>query len=600
MELRYHERPVGRRESIRPAIGRRTAMPNEAPIDEARARDVALLLVAEAVPLYFAYCDREERYRFVSDAYAARFGRRAQEIIGKCIWEVVGDSAYQAFRAYVDRALAGEAVEFEMEVPYEAFGGRIVHAAYVPHRSGDGTVEGFAAVISDLTERRRAERAAFESRDILETVNRVGQAVAAELNLESVVQTVLDAATQLTGAEFGAFFYNRIDEQGEAYTLYSLSGAPREAFATFPMPRNTALFGPTFRGEGVVRCDDVTKDPRYGQNAPYYGKPAGHLPVTSYLAIPVISRSGEILGGLFFGHSKPGVFTEQSERLIVGLAAQAAVAVDNARLFEAEQRARADAEAANRAKDEFLSVVSHELRTPLNSILGWTRVLGTDKTGQRTARAIESIARSVRTQTRLIEDLLDVSRIASRQLRLESRPVDLEGIVRSAVEEIRPEAETKGVSLELALGTPTFVVGDADRLLQIASNLLGNAVKFTPAAGRIEVRLEREAGEARLVVSDNGRGIAPDFLPLVFEPFRQAESVANRREGGLGLGLAITRHLVELHGGRIHVESPGEDAGSIFAVSLPLASQSASGARGSANPGKEQPTTREPSAQRSE
>jgi PAS domain S-box-containing protein len=575
-------------------------MPSEAPIDEARARDVALLLVAEAVPLYFAYCDREERYRFVSDAYAARFGRRAQEIIGKRIWEVVGDSAYEAFRAYVDRALAGEAIEFEMEVPYEAVGGRIVHAAYVPHRNGDGSVQGFAAVISDLTERRRAERAAFESRDILETVNRVGQAVAAELNLESVVQTVLDAATQLTGAEFGAFFYNRIDEQGEAYTLYSLSGAPREAFSTFPMPRNTALFGPTFRGEGVVRCDDVTKDPRYGKNAPYHGKPAGHLPVTSYLAIPVISRSGEILGGLFFGHSRPGVFTEQSERLIVGLAAQAAVAVDNARLFEAERRARADAEAANRAKDEFLSVVSHELRTPLNSILGWARVLGTDKTGQRTARAIESIARSVRTQTRLIEDLLDVSRIASRQLRLESRPVDLEGIVRSAVEEIRPEAETKGVSLELALGTPTYVVGDADRLLQIASNLLGNAVKFTPAAGRIEVRLEWAAGEARLVVSDNGRGIAPDFLPLVFEPFRQAESVANRREGGLGLGLAITRHLVELHGGRIHVESPGEDAGSIFMVFLPLASEPASGARGSANPGEEQPTARGPSARRPE
>lgn len=551
-------------------------MSNEAPIDEAEAREVALQLIAESVPLYFAYCDAERRYRFVSEAYAARFGVRPQEVIGKRVRDVVGESAYESFRGYVDRVLAGEPVEFEVEIPYDAFGVRIMHASYVPHRNGDGRVTGFAAVISDLTERRRAEIAVAESHDILEIVNRVGRVVAAELNLDDVVQTVLDAATQLVGAEFGAFFYNRVDEQGEAYTLYALSGVPREAFARFPMPRNTALFGPTFRGEGVVRSDDVTKDERYGKNAPYYGKPEGHLPVTSYLAIPVVSRSGEILGGLFFGHSRAGVFTEQSERLLVGLAAQAAVAIDNARLFEAEQRARAEAEAANRAKDEFLSVVSHELRTPLNSILGWARVLSADKTGQRTARAIESIERSVRAQTRLIEDLLDVSRIASRQLRLESRTVDLCGLVRSAVEEIRPEAEAKGVHVELSDGHgPALVAGDPDRLLQIVSNLLGNAVKFTAAAGRIDVRMDQTAVEACVVVSDDGRGITADFLPYVFEPFRQAESVASRREGGLGLGLAITRHLVELHGGRIHVESPGADAGSIFVVSLPLASPAA-------------------------
>jgi PAS domain S-box-containing protein len=518
----------------------------------------------------------------VSDAYAARFGVGPEAILGKLIWEVVGESAYEAFREHVDRALAGETVEVEMEIPYEAFGDRIMYVAYVPHRTADGIVAGFAAVVSDQTERRRAEIAVAESRDVLETVNRVGQVVAAELNLESVVQTVLDAATQLVGAEFGAFFYNRVDDQGEAYTLYTLSGVPREAFSSFPMPRNTALFGPTFRGEGVVRCDDVTKDPRYGKNPPYNGKPAGHLPVTSYLALPVVSRSGEIVGGLFFGHSAAGVFTEQSERLVVGLAAQAAVAVDNARLFEAERQARADAEAANRAKDEFLSVVSHELRTPLNSILGWARVLENDKTGQRTARALESIARSVRAQTRLIEDLLDVSRIASRQLRLESRSVELGGLVRSSVEEIRPEAEGKSMQIELSAETSeACVVGDPDRLLQIIRNLLGNAVKFTPAGGRVAVRLEQSGDDVRLVVSDDGRGISSEFLPFVFEPFRQADSVTSRREGGLGLGLAITRHLVELHGGRIHVESPGEDAGSTFVVSFPLAAPAAE--RGGAN-----------------
>ena len=155
-----------------------------------------------------------------------------------------------------------------------------------------------------------------------------------------------DESTRLCGAQFGAFFYKVIGDRGEAYTLYTLSGVPREAFARFPMPRNTALFGPTFQGEGVVRLDDVTQDPRYGKSGPYYGMPEGHLPVRSYLALPVLSRTGEVLGGLFFGHAEAGVFTARHERLLVGIAGQAAVAIDNARLY---QRTQASAERLNLA-----------------------------------------------------------------------------------------------------------------------------------------------------------------------------------------------------------------------------------------------------------
>ena len=172
----------------------------------------------------------------------------------------------------------------------------------------------------------------------LEILNRTCVAVAGELDLERLVQAVTDAGVELSQAQFGAFFYNVIREDGETYTLCAFSGAPHEAFASFPMPRNTAVFEATFRGHGAVRSHDILADPRYGQNPPYYGMPKDHLPMRSYLAVPVVSRSGEVLGGLFFGHSQPGVFTERAERIATGLAAQAAVAIDNARLYQISQR----------------------------------------------------------------------------------------------------------------------------------------------------------------------------------------------------------------------------------------------------------------------
>jgi signal transduction histidine kinase len=193
----------------------------------------------------------------------------------------------------------------------------------------------------DLLEaQHRAEAAIAEEAAMVETLHRIGTSLAAELDLQKIVQTATDEATQLTGAQFGAFFYNVLNEAGESYTLYTISGVPREAFSRFPMPRNTAVFSPTFHGEGVLRSDDITRDPRYGHSAPHHGMPRGHLPVRSYLAVPVCSRTGEVLGGLFFGHADPGVFTARAERLATGVAGWAAVAIDNARLHERETRAR--------------------------------------------------------------------------------------------------------------------------------------------------------------------------------------------------------------------------------------------------------------------
>jgi len=237
-----------------------------------------------------------------------------------------------------------------------------------------------------------------------------------------------------------------------------------------------------------------------------------------------------------------------------------------------EQEARREAEAANRTKDEFLAIVSHELRTPLTSILGWVRQVRSGRLAREAVEsALEIIERNARIQTGLIEDILDVSRIIAGSLRLDLRPVDPATIIVSAIETIRPAADSKGIHIEPKLDPDVGTVsGDPGRLQQVAWNLLSNAVKFTPKGGRIDVRLERAQGNARLTVSDTGRGIHPDFLASVFERFSQADASTTRKHSGLGLGLAIVRNLVELHGGTVHAESAGEGKGATFVVELPL------------------------------
>ncbi len=258
---------------------------------------------------------------------------------------------------------------FEMEFPLRGADGvfRWFLTRVSPMLDGSGKIRRWFGTNTDVDEVRRTREALREETRVLEFLNKTGKSIASQLDLQKLVQTVTDAGTEISGAKFGAFFYTTTDEKGEAMLLYTLSGAPREAFEKFGHPRATALFGPTFKGEGPVRCDDVQKDPRYGKMAPHHGMPHGHLPVRSYLAVPVASRTGEVLGGLFFGHPEPKVFTERSERLIVGIAAQAATAIDNARLYEAAQkeiaeRKRAEAALSRRVRlAAFRAEIGHHL-----------------------------------------------------------------------------------------------------------------------------------------------------------------------------------------------------------------------------------------------
>jgi len=488
------------------------------------------------------------------------------------------------------RASIATGRSFEMEFPLRRADGqfRWFLTRVVPLRSESGEVLHWFGTNTDVQALRDAERAAREQAETLELVNMAGAQLAAELDLQKLVQALTDAGVRLTRAGFGAFFYNVTNDAGESYTLYTLSGLPREAFERFPMPRNTQVFGPTFSGAGIVRSDDITRDPRYGHNAPYRGMPPGHPPVRSYLAVPVASRSGEVLGGLFFGHPEPARFTETHERMLVGVAAQAAVAIDNARLYnrvqdllERERAARSEAERVSQLKDEFLATLSHELRTPLNAVVGWTHLLQQGVVPpDQIDQALATIVRNVQAQSQLIDDLLDMSRIVSGRLRIEPTEVHLAEVVEAAIGIVRPAAEAKGVAIRAALDAVPPMPADPARLQQVFWNLLSNAVKFTERGGRIDVALRQQDAHVEIEVRDTGIGIDPEFLPCVFERFRQADASIGREYGGLGLGLSIVQSLVHMHGGTVRAHSQGRGTGAAFVVRLPLAVGSAAQSAG--------------------
>lgn len=297
------------------------------------------------------------------------FGYRADEIIGRSILTLIPPDRQDEERVIVERLRLGERVE-HFETVRQHKEGRLVDISLTisPVRQEDGSVIGASKIARDITDRKRAEALLLRHAERLETLNRISRIISRDLDLERIVQEVTDIATELTGARFGAFFYNVLDGNGASYLLYTLSGAPREAFEGFGMPRNTDVFRPTFEGTAVVRSDDIRQDPRYGRNAPRHGMPEGHLPVVSYLAVPVRSSSGEVLGGLFFGHDQAGIFDSDAESLVSGIAGQAAVAIDNARLHKAAQTEIEQRRKAEDAKELLLNEIKHRIKNTLATV----------------------------------------------------------------------------------------------------------------------------------------------------------------------------------------------------------------------------------------
>ena len=430
-----------------------------------------------------------------------------------------------------------------------------------------------------------------------------------------MVQLVTDSGVELTGAEFGAFFYNVVDRRGESYMLYTLSGVDRSAFEKFPMPRNTAIFGPTFAGEGIVRSDDITKDPRYGKNPPYHGMPEGHLPVTSYLAVPVKGRAGDVIGGLFFGHSKPGQFEERHEILMEGIAAQAAIAIDNARLFgeaqgeierrhEAEEalrtlnatlesrvveeiERRAKAEDALRQSQKMETVgqlsggIAHDFNNLLQIIHGnLTLLQGAIPADEpKWQRSIVNALTGTERAAALTQRLLAFS----RRQPLDARPVDINQMIADMIELLhRTLGETIVIETRLASDVPTALV-DANQLENAILNLAINARDAMSRGGVLEIstdiaELDSSAAAAsadaspgryvRITVGDTGEGMSPEVLSRAVEPFFSTKEVGQ----GTGLGLSMVYGFAKQSGGHLVVNSV-ESEGTTIELYVPCSSE---------------------------
>jgi len=531
--------------------------------------------------------------RQVNPSWGKTLGFSDEELKSRSFLEFVHPDDRAKTKEQLARLAKGEAVPyFENRFATKAGGYRWLAWTAAPY-----TEEGLLYMYArDLSETRRAEE---ERVKLIREQTARAAAEASERRTAFLAEAAIALAASLDYAEtlaklahlavpvLGDWAYIDVaDEQGVVNRLEVAIADESKKDVAEALKKNP----PSLTGRGpqseVIRCGQPTliedlsaADPSRLVDDAHQHEILKAMGARSMMVVPLLARD-RCLAALTVVSAQSGRrYGRDDLDLVAELGRRGALAVDNARLYRASQDARSAAEKANRAKDEFLATLSHELRTPLTPILGWTVMLRSGNLDPPSIlRGLEVIERNVRAQTQLIGDLLDVSRIITGKLRLEVRPIDLAPVVEAGVDAVRSSAEAKEitVALDLPEGLPQ-VLGDPDRLQQVVWNLVSNAVKFTPQQGRIEVKLAKRDSHIALQVRDSGKGITPDFLPFVFDRFRQADSTSTRSHGGLGLGLAIVRHLVELHGGTVDAASGGDGTGAVFTVQLPLMAPSETG-----------------------
>ena len=423
----------------------------------------------------------------------------------------------------------------------------------------DNNIVGTITIINDVTERVEREAELQRHVKILSALGDISEVALASPSLEDLLKELPLRISRALEVDKIVIFLRESNE----LVLRSSLGLDDRVQTGVRVPMGGTFVGEIAANKQPMIIEDM-KTTEHNFAVDWNG-------VQSLMGTPLFVK-GVVTGAIIVAASRVRRFNKEDIRLLQLVADRLAMAIDHTRLYEAERTARAQAETSSRLKDEFLATVSHELRTPLSSILGWTNLLSSGRLdAANSAIAIETIGRNARAQNDLINDLLDVSRIIAGKLRLNFEQVDIDLILAGAVNSVRPAAELKNIELVMDIQPVTQVVmGDESRLHQVFWNLLTNAVKFTPTNGRIDVKVQVANKEVQVSVSDTGKGINPDFLPYVFDRFRQADGSTTRIHGGLGLGLSIVRHLVELHSGRASVASKGEGKGSTFQVNLPI------------------------------
>ncbi|MFC7525564.1 ATP-binding protein [Parapedobacter sp. GCM10030251] len=427
-------------------------------------------------------------------------------------------------------------------------------------RNGSGRIICTTQFTEDVTRQKELEEKMHRYTSNVEILNTMGKLVSESLDIGEILQRVTDVSTKVTGAAFGAFFYNRLDGHGTSNTLFTYSGVLPEVAEKIGTSHNSDLFSPNFSLEETVRSADITNDPRFECNRSH-GVAKGQLPLVSYLAVPVISKLGRVIGRLSYGHSEIDRFTEEHEKLVVGIANQASVALENAELYE-------EIRYLNAKKDEFIGLASHELKTPVTSLKGFLQIISKRMTDQDINKPfVDKALNQTNKLSALIGDLLDVTKIESGQLPLSYSSFDLVSLVRDLVEQIQYSIRSHYIAF-YSKKASFMISGDKQRLEQVIVNLLNNAIKYSPGADLVNVSLSGDAGQAIVRIQDFGIGIAPEQQERIFSRFYRAEGL-DAHISGLGIGLYISKEIISRHKGKLTVES-GIGTGSVFVVEIPV------------------------------
>ncbi|HKC35707.1 MAG TPA: ATP-binding protein [Chitinophagaceae bacterium] len=487
------------------------------------------------------------------------FGHSEKEAIGKHISLIIPKDRLQEEEMIIASLRRGERIEHYHTIRVTKTGKELnISLSISPIRNEHGEVTGASKIARDITRQKEAENTIAQYVQILEMINDAGKTLASELDINAILQKTTDATTTLCGAAFGAFFYNKTDSKGESYLLYALSGAPREAFEKFGMPGNTDVFKITFSGQGVLRSDDITKDHRYGKNSPHKGMPEVDLPVVSYMAVPVVSQNGVVIGGLFFGHPRPAMFKEEHEIFVEAIATQAGIALNNAKLYQELRKLSAK-------KDEFIGFTSHELKTPLTTISGYLQLI--EQAPELAQQVLPKVTRQVSRLSAIISDLLDISKIHAGKFELNLSKASLLSLIKDSVESVKLLAADYKIECKLPKDDILLTI-DATKMQQVLVNILSNAIKYSPGNKKIVVTAEYFGDDVKISIRDWGIGISAEHLDEIFTQFYRITKDESKIQG-LGLGLYLCKEFVEAHHGKIWAGSK-VGKGTIVYVVLPI------------------------------